>query len=161
MQRTPMTAQGEKQLKTELEQLERVDRSRVIQAIAEARAHGDLKENAEYHAAKEEQGFIEARIRDIKQKLSHAHVVDLSQMANNGTVVFGASVRLYNLDTEEEVQYTIVGEDEANVKEKKISIASPVARALIGKAVGEEVEVQTPAGPVAFEIIAVDYSPRV
>lgn len=157
MQRTPMTIQGEKQLKAELEQLEKGDRSRVIQAIAEARAHGDLKENAEYHAAKEEQGFIEARIRDIKQKLSHAHVVDLSKMTNNGVVVFGASVNLYNLDTEEKVQYTIVGEDEANLKERKISIASPVARALIGKAVGEEVEVQTPAGPVAFEIMAVDY----
>jgi transcription elongation factor GreA len=152
-----MTIEGAQRLTAELEQLEKVDRAEIIRAISEAREHGDLKENAEYHAAKEKQGFIEARIRDIKQKISHAHVVDLSQITNNGVVVFGASVTLYNLNTEEEVRYKIVGEDEANVKEKKISIASPVARALIGKAVGEEVEVHTPAGVVVFEIITVDY----
>jgi len=158
MQRTPMTIEGAEHLKAELERLERVERSKIIQAISEARAHGDLKENAEYHAAKEQQGFIEARIRDIKQKLSHAHIVDLSQVTNNGVVVFGAMATLYNLETEEEVSYKIVGEDEANIKDKKISIASPVARALISKATGDEVEVQTPAGVVVFEIIKVEYN---
>lgn len=157
MKRTPMTIEGAEQIKEELEHLERVERSKIIQAIAEARAHGDLKENAEYHAAKEQQGFIEARIRDIKNKLSNLQIVDLSQLTNNGVVVFGATVTLCNLETEEELRYKIVGEDEANIKEKKISIASPVARALIGKLVGNEVEVQTPSGAVSFEIIAVDY----
>lgn len=157
MQRIPMTLQGAGQLKTELDRLEKVERGEIIQAISEARAHGDLKENAEYHAAKERQGFVEARIRDIKHKLSHAHVVDLSTMTNNGVVVFGSTVTLHNLDTEEEVQYQIVGEDEANLKEKKISLVSPVARALIGKAAGDEVDVQTPAGVVVFEVIRVDY----
>lgn len=155
--RTPMTLQGANQLKDELERLERVERAKITQAIAEARAHGDLKENAEYHAAKEQQGFIEARIRDIKHKLSHAHIVDLSQITNNGVVVFGATVTIYNLETEEELCYKIVGEDEANIKEKKISIASPVARALIGKSVEDEVEVQTPSGIVGFEIVKVEY----
>jgi transcription elongation factor GreA len=157
MQKIPMTVQGEEHLKTELERLEKIERGKIIQAIAEARAHGDLKENAEYHAAKEQQGFIEARIRDIKHKLSHAHVVDLSQMTNNGLVVFGVTVTLYNIDTEEQVQYKIVGEDEADIKQKKISIVSPVARALIGKAIGDEVEVQTPSGIIVFEIMKVDY----
>jgi len=157
MQRVPITIEGEAQLKIELERLERVERSKIIQAISEARAHGDLKENAEYHAAKEQQGFIEVRIHNIKNKLSHAHVVDISQLVNNGVVVFGATVTLYNLETEEEVQYKIVGEDEADIKQKKISIASPVARALIGKSSGSEVEVQTPAGIVTYEIVAVEY----
>jgi transcription elongation factor GreA len=157
MQRTPMTLEGEELLKAELERLERIERPKIVHAIAEARAHGDLKENAEYHAAKEQQGFIEARIRDVKHKLSHAHVVDISQITNDGKVVFGATVTLYNLETEGEVQYKIVGEDEANIKEKKISIISPVARALIGKLARDEVEVTTPSGQVAFEIVKVEY----
>lgn len=157
MKRTPMTIEGAERIKEELEHLERVERAQIIQAIAEARAHGDLKENAEYHAAKERQGFIEARIRDIKHKLSNLQIVDLSQLTNNGVVVFGATVTLCNLETEEELRYKIVGEDEADIKEKKISIASPVARALIGKLVGDEVEVQTPSGTVSFEIVTVDY----
>jgi len=156
-QTTPMTKEGAVKLQTELENLERVERPKIVQAIAEARAHGDLKENAEYHAAKEQQGFTEARIRDIKEKLSHAQVVDVTQMTNHGVVIFGATVTLCNLDTDEEVCYKVVGEDEANIKEKKISVASPVARAIIGKSAGQEVEVHTPAGLVPFEVIKVEY----
>ncbi len=157
MNRVPMTANGIQQLQTELERLEKVDRPNVIQAIAEARAHGDLKENAEYHAAKEQQGFIEARIRDLKSKLSHAQVIDVTKMKNEGLVVFGATVKLYNLESEEEQIYQIVGEDEANLKSRKISVTSPIARALIGKTVGEEVEVHTPGGVNGFEIMEVLY----
>ncbi len=152
-----MTIEGEKKIKEELERLERVERPKIIQAIAEARAHGDLKENAEYHAAKEQQGFIEGRIRDIKQKLSNIQVIDVTQIPNNGSVIFGSTVTLYNLETEEKRCYRIVGEDESNIKEGKISIASPVARALIGKTLGEEVEVNTPSGQISFEISAVEY----
>jgi transcription elongation factor GreA len=157
IKRSPMTIEGEKKIKEELERLERVERPKIIQAIAEARAHGDLKENAEYHAAKEQQGFIEGRIRDIKQKLSNIQVIDVTQIPNNGSVIFGSTVTLYNLETEEKRCYRIVGEDESNIKEGKISIASPVARALIGKTLGEEVEVNTPSGQISFEISAVEY----
>lgn len=157
MKRTPLTMMGAKQLHAELDRLEQVERRKITQAIAEARAHGDLKENAEYHAAKEQQGLVEARIRDIKHKLAHAEVIDVSTMKNDGYVIFGATVNLINLDTEEEVQYQIVGEDEANFKERKISINSPLAKALIRKSVGEEVEVQTPKGITSFEIVKVDY----
>lgn len=157
MKRVPMTAHGAKQLQAELEQLEKVQRPNVIQAIAEARAHGDLKENAEYHAAKEQQGFIEARIRDIKGKLSHAQVIDVTQLKNEGVVVFGATVKLLNLDTEEQHSYQIVGEDESDLKHRKISITSPIARALIGKNIGDEVEVHTPAGTTGYEVVGVEY----
>ncbi len=156
-QRIPMTVEGAKLLQAELERLEQVERRRIITAIAEARAHGDLKENAEYHAAKEEQSHIEGRIHDIKSKLAHAHIIDVSKMKNEGAVVFGCTVELFNLGTEEEQTYKIVGEDEANIKEKKISINSPIARALIGKRLGDEVEVQTPAGATSFEISGVEY----
>lgn len=157
MKRTPMTVEGAEKLKAELERLEKVERPRIVQAIAEARAHGDLKENAEYHAAKEQQGFLEGRIHDIKQKLSHCDIIDIANIANNGKVIFGATVVVINLDTEEQQSYKIVGDDEANIKERKISISSPVARALISKAVGEEVEVQTPGGVVVYEIVEVQY----
>lgn len=158
MKRVPMTIQGAEQLQQELERLEQVERRKIVAAIAEARAHGDLKENAEYHAAKEQQGIVEARIRDIKDKLSHAQVIDVTKMKNDGTVVFGATVSLVNLDTEEKVKYQIVGEDEANLKHHKISVNSPIARSLIGKSVGDELEVKTPGGVMAFEIIGVDYA---
>ena len=157
MQRVPMTIAGAKKLQDELEHLEKIDRPKVIASIAEARAHGDLKENAEYHAAKEQQGFIEARIRDIKGKLSHAQVIDISTIKDEGVVIFGATVTLINLDTEAKQQFHIVGEDEANLRHHKISISSPIARALIGKSVNDEVEVQTPSGVVAYEISAVEY----
>lgn len=157
MKRTPMTVEGAEKLKTELERLEKVERPRIVQAIAEARAHGDLKENAEYHAAKEQQGFIEGRIHDIKHKLSHCDIIDIIAIVNNGKVIFGATVVVVNLDTEEQQSYKIVGDDEANIKERKISVSSPVARALIGKVVGEEVEVQTPGGVVVYEIVEVQY----
>lgn len=157
MQRVPMTAAGAAKLRAELENLEQVERRKITEAIAEARAHGDLKENAEYHAAKEQQGLMEARIRDIKHKLSHAQVIDITAMTNNGTVIFGTTVKLMNLDTEEKVEYKIVGEDEANIKHRMISVNSPIARALISKTVGDEIEVKTPGGLTAFEILEVQY----
>lgn len=157
MKRTPMTVEGAEKLKTELERLEKIERPHIVQAIAEARAHGDLKENAEYHAAKEQQGFVEARIRDVKDKLSNCDVIDIAKMVNNGKVIFGATVVLLNLDTEAQQLYKIVGDDEANIKEQKISVSSPVARALIGKEVGDEVEVITPGGAVSYEIVKVQY----
>lgn len=157
MKRFPMTKEGAKKLQEELEHLEKVERPKVIQAISEARAHGDLKENAEYHAAKEQQGFVEARIRDIKSKISHAQIIDVTTMKNEGVVIFGSTVQLLNLETEEQHHYHIVGDDEADMKHRKISVSSPIARALIGKSKGDEVEVTTPAGIVAYEIVAVEY----
>ncbi len=157
MSKVPMTQLGADQLRDELDRLKQVERPRIIAAIAEARAHGDLKENAEYHAAKEQQGFVEGRIRDIESKLSNAQIIDVTRLANNGKVVFGSTVKLINLETEEEVVYQIVGEDEANIKAKKISVSSLIARALIGKNVGDEVEVKTPAGLAGFEVVQVDY----
>lgn len=157
MERVPMTVAGHEQAKAELDNLKMVRRPKVIAAIAEARAHGDLKENAEYHAAREEQGFIEARIKDLEGRLSSAQVIDISTMTNNGKVIFGATVELYNVDTEQEVRYHIVGEDEANVETGKISVTSPIARGLIGKMEGDEVTIQTPQGKVTYEIIKVEY----
>lgn len=155
--KVPMTTAGAQKLREELERLKQVERPRIINAIAEARAHGDLKENAEYHAAREQQGFVEGRIRDIEAKLSHAHIIDVKTIANNGTVIFGATVKIINTETEEELVYQIVGEDEADIKAAKISVTSPIARGLIGKVVNDVVEIQTPKGRVEFEIVEVRY----
>ena len=157
MHRVPMTKQGADRLQEELDNLRRTERPKIIQAIAEARAHGDLRENAEYHAAKERQGFIESRIRDIEGKLSHAQIIDVTKLSNEGKVVFGATVELANVDNKDKVKYQIVGEDEANLKHHKISVTSPIARAIIGKFEGDEVDVKTPRGEVCYEIIAVEY----
>jgi transcription elongation factor GreA len=157
MKKYPMTIEGEQALKDELENLKRVERPEVIQAIAEARAHGDLKENAEYHAAREKQGFIEARIADIDGRLSTAQVIDIATLPQTGRVVFGCTVELMNLDTDATVEYRIVGEDEASVKLGKISVTSPIAKALIGKEEGECVDIITPGGDVSYEISEVKY----
>lgn len=158
MNKVPMTVDGERALKTELEKLTRTERPAVIQAIAEARAHGDLKENAEYHAAKDKQGFIEARIRDIESKLSSAQVIDISQRDNTGKVIFAATVTLINLNDDSRMTFQIVGEDEADVGAKKLSVTSPICRAVIGKVEGEVVEVVTPSGIVEYEVDAVEYT---
>lgn len=158
MDRYPMTIAGIEALRKELEELKYVKRPNIIKAIAEARAHGDLKENAEYHAAREQQGFIEARIKDIEAKLSLAQVIDISKIKNEGKVIFGATVTLCNLAAEEKVTYQIVGEDEADINIGKISVNSPIARAVIGKMEGDEVKVITPGGDVEYEIVAVEYS---
>ncbi len=152
MKRIPMTAAGEKALRDELKRLKSEDRPRVIEAIAEAREHGDLKENAEYHAAREQQGFIEGRIQEIEGKLSSAQVIDVTKIENTGKVIFGVTVKLINMDTDEEVAYQIVGDDEADIKAGKISISSPIARALIGKEEGDVVAVKVPSGTVEYEI---------
>ena len=157
MQLTPMTIAGHQKLSNELEQLKKTDRPAIIAAISESRAHGDLKENAEYHAAKEKQSFIEGRIRDLEAKLSQCRVIDVTKMPNEGKVIFGATVTLLNLETEEKVTYQIVGEDEGDIKLNKISVTSPVARAMIGKMEGDEVTVQSPKGEIAYEIEKVDY----
>lgn len=157
MQLTPMTVLGQKKLQAELEHLKKIERPAIIQAISEARAHGDLKENAEYHAAKEKQGFIEGRIRDLEAKLSQCRVIDITQIHNDGKVIFGATVTLVNTTNDEEVVYQIVGEDEADIKHHKISVTSPVARAMIGKMEGDEVIVKSPSGEVRYEIIKVEY----
>ena len=152
MQKFPMTLAGEQALQDELKQLKTVDRPQVIKDIATAREHGDLKENAEYHAAREQQGFIEGRIQDIEGKLSLAQVIDVTSIPHSGKVIFGTTVRMINLDTDEEVQYQIVGDDEADIKQGKISVSSPLARGIIGKEEGEVVVVQVPSGPVEYEI---------
>ncbi|WP_260997136.1 transcription elongation factor GreA [Thalassolituus hydrocarboniclasticus] len=152
MQKYPMTVEGEASLREELQRLKTVDRPRVIAAIAEAREHGDLKENAEYHAAREQQGFIEGRIQDIEGKLSNAQVIDIKTIPHTGKVLFGTTVRIINVDTDAEVEYRIVGEDEADIKANRISISSPIARALIGKEEGDVVTVQIPSGTVEYEI---------
>jgi transcription elongation factor GreA len=157
MQKVPMTVIGANLLKQELEQLKKVKRPQVIKAIAEARAHGDLKENAEYHAAKEQQSFIEGRISDIENKLAAAHIIDVSQLENNDRVIFGATVTLINLHTDENLIYQIVGEDEADIKAGKLSAMSPLARCLIGKDEGEEVAVNAPTGKIAYVIDKVEY----
>lgn len=157
MQRYPMTVQGAEALKTELNKLKGTDRPAVTAAIAEARAHGDLKENAEYHAAREQQGFIEGRIQDIESKLSNAQIIDITQMPNTGKVIFGATVDIEHVDTGEEKTYQIVGDDEADFKIGKISVNSPIARGLIGKVEGDSVMIETPGGRVEYEIIAVRY----
>ena len=155
--KVPMTVQGAEKLREELQELKAVARPRVIAAIAEARAHGDLRENAEYHAAKEQQGFIEGRIQDIEYKLANAHVIDLTNLKNEGRVVFAATVCLVHCETEESVSYQIVGEDEANLKIGKVSVSSPIARAMIGKYAGDTVEVDTPSGIILYEITEVKY----
>lgn len=157
MQRYPMTVQGAEALKAELSKLKSIDRPAVTAAIAEARAHGDLKENAEYHAAREQQGFIEGRIQDIEGKLSNVQVIDILQMPKTGKVIFGATVDIENVDTGEAKTYQIVGDDEADFKIGKISVNSPIARGLIGKSEGEEALIETPGGKVEYEIIAVRY----
>jgi transcription elongation factor GreA len=157
MQKVPMTIQGASQLKEELENLKKVKRPQVINAIAEARAHGDLKENAEYHAAKEQQSFIEGRINEIEAKLAAANIIDVTQMGTIGKVIFGATVTLINSTTDEVVSYQIVGEDEADLKAGKISAMSPLARSLISKEEGDEVTVTTPAGKIAYIIDKVEY----
>ena len=157
MQRYPMTPQGHAALEEELKQLKTVDRPRITAAIAEAREHGDLKENAEYHAAREQQGFCVARIRDIEAKLGGAEVIDPLKLPQDGRVVFGVTVVIENLDTEEQKRYKIVGDDEADFKANKISINSPIARGLIGKSEGDEAKIQTPSGEVEYEIVEVLY----
>jgi len=156
MERIPMTAEGHAALQAELKNLKSVERPNIIAAISEARAHGDLSENAEYHAAKEKQSFIEGRISELDDKLARADVIDVSKLTG-GKIRFGATVSLIDVDSEEEATYKIVGDDEANVKEGKISISSPIARALIGKEEGDEAEVAAPAGARAYEIIKVEY----
>lgn len=148
----PMTVAGEAALREELQRLKSVERPRIIQAIAEARAHGDLKENAEYHAAREQQSFCEGRIQEIEGKLGNARVIDVTTITRTGKVIFGVTVDLINCDTDEAVTYKIVGEDEADVKHNKISVTSPIARALIGKEVGDVVVVKAPSGDVEYEI---------
>jgi len=157
MDKHPMTLQGAERLRAELNELKTVKRPAVIAAISEARAHGDLKENAEYHAAREQQGFIEGRIKDIEGKLSHAQVIDVASLDAGGKVVFGATVVLLDLNTDEEKTYQIVGVDEADLKHAKISVTSPVARALIGKSEGDEVALEAPGGTHEFEILEVRY----
>ncbi|WP_416305235.1 transcription elongation factor GreA [Neptunicella sp. SCSIO 80796] len=157
MSQYPMTAHGAELLRSELNELKTVKRPRIIKDIAEAREHGDLKENAEYHAAREEQGFCEGRIQDIEGKLSNAQIIDVTKMPNNGKVIFGATVTILNIETEAETTYRIVGEDEANIKNNLISISSPIARGLIGKELDDIVNIQTPAGIVEYEVVDVKY----
>lgn len=152
MNQIPMTVEGERQLREELERLKTVDRPRIIAAIAEAREHDDLKENAEYHAAREQQGFCEGRIQEIEGKLGNARVIDISKIPAGDKVIFGVTVTLINLDNDQRVTYKIVGDDEADVKKNKISINSPIARGLIGKETGDEVVIKTPGGEVEYEI---------
>jgi transcription elongation factor GreA len=152
MSKFPMTLAGETFLRQELERLKKVERPRIVQAIAEARAHGDLKENAEYHAAREQQSFTEGRIMEIEGKLSNAQVIDITAIPRTGKVIFGATIDLINLATDETVRYRIVGEDEADVKSNMISVGSPIARALIGKEEGDVVIVRAPGGDIEYEI---------
>jgi len=157
MNKVPITINGADMLRDELRRLKSTERPRISQAIAEARAHGDLKENAEYHAAKDEQGFIEARIRDIDGKLSHAQIIDVTDFGSTGKVIFGATVDLSDEQDGKEVTYQIVGEDEANIAGGMISVGSPIARALIGKEEGDIAVVNAPGGEKAFEILEVRY----
>jgi transcription elongation factor GreA len=155
--RPPLTTGGAQRLRDELQKLKSVDRPRIISAIAEARAHGDLRENAEYHAAKEEQGFAEGRIAAIEQCLGNAELIDVSRLNAAGRVVFGATLELYEVSTEKEVSYQIVGEMEADISKGLISITSPIARALIGKCEGDQVTVDAPGGAREYEIISIAY----
>ena len=154
MNRVPMTAAGAEQLQAELNDLKKVQRPKVVAAIAEAREHGDLKENAEYHAAREQQGFIEGRIQEIEAKLSNSQIVDITKITNTGKVIFGSTVVLINLEDgkDTEVRYQIVGDDEADIKQNKLSINSPIARGLIGKEEGDIADIQTPGGKVEYEV---------
>lgn len=157
MQKFPMTVEGEKALQDELNHLKKEKRPAIIAAIAEAREHGDLKENAEYHAAREQQSFCEGRIQEIEAKLSNSQVIDIKKMAYTGRVIFGTTVKVVNCDTDDEVTYKIVGEDEADVKSNKISVTSPIARALIGKEEGETALVRAPGGDIEYEIVEVSH----
>lgn len=157
MNRVPMTVRGEQVLREELERLKKVERPRITQAIAEAREHGDLKENAEYHAAREQQSFAEGRIKELEHKLSHAQIIDVTTIPVTGKVVFGATVTLIDVEDDRTVVYRIVGEDEADAKANLISVNSPIARALVGKAEGDEVTVNAPGGDVIYEIEAVEH----
>ncbi|MFW5970200.1 MAG: transcription elongation factor GreA [Halofilum sp. (in: g-proteobacteria)] len=157
MSRSPITARGAAKMREELDRLKSVDRPQVIEAIAEARAHGDLKENAEYHAAREQQGFIEGRINELEEKLSNAEVIDVGTLAGKDKVVFGATVELLDLDTEDEVTYQIVGDGEASIESGLISISSPIARALIGKREGDVAEVDAPGGRREYEVVGIRY----
>jgi transcription elongation factor GreA len=157
MSKVPLTVSGAEKLRRELEELKTVARPRIIAAIAEARAHGDLKENAEYHAAREQQSFAEGRIKEIEGKLANAQIIDITKLDANGTVVFGATVELQDIDSDEIVVYQIVGDDEADIKEGRISIGSPIARALIGKEEEDVVTVKAPGGNKEYEILAVKY----
>ena len=155
--RAPLTTKGATRLREELEHLKSVKRPAVISAIAEARAHGDLKENAEYHAAREQQGFIEGRIKQLESELSHANVIDVSKLHAGSRIVFGATVSLADVETDEEVRYQIVGDLEADIKRGMIAISSPVARALIGKEEGDAITIEAPGGTREFEIVGVAY----
>ena len=155
MNKYPMTVQGARALEEELAHLTKVRRPALSQAIAEARELGDLKENAEYHAAREEQGMVEARIRDIEGRLQHAVVIDVTTIPHSGKVIFGTTVDIANCETDETVTYQIVGEDEADIKAGKLSVSSPIARALVGKEEGDVVAVKTPSGLVEYEIVEV------
>ncbi len=157
MKQIPMTQRGADKLREELDFLKGVRRPKIIADIADAREHGDLKENAEYHAAREQQGFCEGRIQEIEAKLSNAQVIDVTKIANNGRVIFGVTVSVQNLDTEEEQTYGIVGDDEADFKQNLISVNSPMARGLIGKEVDDIVIVRTPGGDVEYEILKVEH----
>ena len=158
MTKVPITVEGAEKLREELKKLKNEDRPRISNAIAEARAHGDLKENAEYHAAKEEQGLSEARVRDIEAKLSNAQIIDIKTIPASDKVIFGVTLKLYDTDTEEEVTYRIVGDDQSNISEGLLSVSAPIARALIGKREGDEVDIVTPGGQKSYEIIEVLYT---
>ena len=157
MKRNPMTLRGAEALRNELKRLKSEDRPRVIKAIAEARSHGDLSENAEYHAARELQGFFEGRISESEAKLSTAEIIDPSTLTNTGKVIFGATVELEDQDADKSISYQIVGEDEADIKAGRISITSPIARALVGKSAGDVVDVAAPGGTHSYEIVKVSY----
>lgn len=157
MNKVPMTVEGADALRAELNDLKKIQRPRIIEAIAEAREHGDLKENAEYHAAREQQSFCEGRIQEIEGKLSNSQVIDVKSIPHSGKVIFGTTVTIVNVETEEEKVYRIVGDDEADLKVNKISISSPIARALIGKEEGDVVMVKAPGGDVEYEIDKVEH----
>lgn len=157
MDKIPMTVHGAESLRAELDRLKSQERPRIVKAIAEAREQGDLRENAEYQYAKEEQGFIEGRIHDLEGKLSNAQIIDVTQIASSGKVIFGSTVELLNLSNDEKISYQIVGDEEADIKANKLSVYSPIGRALIGKEEGAEVLVETPGGQVEYEILSVQH----
>ena len=157
MEKEPITTNGLKNLKSELEHLKNVQRPKIVEAIAEARSHGDLKENAEYHAAKEQQALIESRVIAINDIIARAHVIDVTKIENNGKVIFGSTVKVQDLETDNKISYKLVGQDEADIKKKLIFFKSPIGKALIGKNKGEMVKVSTPSGERNFEILEVEY----
>ncbi|MDE0155355.1 MAG: transcription elongation factor GreA [Gammaproteobacteria bacterium] len=158
MNRMPITAEGAERLRRQLDELKSVERPAVIQALAEARAHGDLSENAEYHAARERQGFIEGRIATIEEALAVAEIIDVTKIDADGKIVFGATIELFNLDTEQEVRYQIVGEMEADIDQGLLSVTAPIARAMIGKEEGDVIQVNAPGGIVEYEVLSVAYT---